>query len=250
MLQDYPHIASMLGQLPTKHPLVRIESFRSDFVVYFDSLLAQADGVLKRLNATPEQRKTLRDKLCDGRNFFAAVTEVEALIHLDTAQFSISIEPLFPSRGPDFLVTDGGLRAYVEVCSLGPEEHELEAQLKFDYIRTKFQNVASLYAMFFRVPDSYGKDLSALRGAVNTSIRVLHELEQSGKEHAILYYFGEGDYHLSDHNLMLDPFALKWTEEEADIQARCLEHGTLSVDYKRTFDHPGTERVAFMPDAQ
>jgi len=250
MLQDYPNVAAMLGELSSKHPLVKIDGFRPDFMTYCDSLLAQADEILKRLNVTPEQRKTLKDKLRDGRNFFATLTEVETLLHLDAAGFSIQIEPLFPLSGPDFLVADQTFRSYVEVRSLGPEEHELDSQLKFEYIRTKYQKVESQYAMFFSVPDAYGTDLSALKDAVNTSIRLLREIEQSGKEHATLYYFGKGDYHLSDHNLMLDPFALNWTEGEAEIQARCLAHGTLSVDYKRSFDQPGTERVAFIPDAR
>lgn len=250
MLQDFANITAMLGQLTVKHPLVRLAPFRPEFLRYFDGLLSQADEALTALNATSDQRKVLREKLLNGDGFFPAVTEVEALVHLRAANFALAIEPTYPLRGPDFLASAESFTCFVEVRSIGPEEWELGAELKFEYIRKKFEKVTSLYAAHFQVPDSYIAYSPQLKRAVTTAVRVLRELEQLGKAHATLYYFGEGDFHVSEQNLMLDPFALCWSEEQAEVQTRCLLPTTLSVDYQRIFSNPVSEGVAFGDDVR
>ena len=110
MLQAYKHITGFIGSLTTKHPLLKIAPFHSDFLKYFDELIGEALTTLDVVGATAEERRVLRDKLLDGNGFFAAVTEVETLIHLHRKGFEIKIEPLYPLRGPDFFVRRGGLR--------------------------------------------------------------------------------------------------------------------------------------------
>ena len=169
MLQQYANITAFLGSIPSKHLLVRIAPLRSDFLAYFDTLLSRATQVLDSTAVGEEQRQVLRDKLCDANGFFAAVTEVETLFHLAGGNFRLTIEPMYPSRGPDFLVEKkDGFRCFVEDRSIGPEEHEIGLDLKFDYLHKKLENVKSRYALHFNIPGQYVAYSPELKGAVHS----------------------------------------------------------------------------------
>jgi hypothetical protein len=250
VLQNYLNITTFLGSISSKHPLVKIAPFRPDFLVYFDNLLSRAVLILDSLPGAKEQRLVLRDKLCDRNGFFAAVTEVETLIHLANAKFNLIIEPMYPARGPDFLAEKNTFRCFVEDRSIGPEEHEIGLDLKFEYLQKKLEGVPSRYALHFDIPDQYVVYSPELKRAVHTALRVLKDVENAGKKEAALYYFGNGDYQLLNKNLLVSGYDLNASEEELEIQSRCMQPGILCVDYQRVSEEPETGLFALGDEAR
>ena len=250
MLQAYKNITGFIGSVTTKHPLLKIAPFHSDFLKYFDDLIGEALTVLDTLGATAEERRVLRDKLLDGNGFFAAVTEVETLIHLHRKGFEIKIEPLYPSRGPDFFVERGGFQSFVEDRSIGPEEHEIGLDLKFEYLRAKLEKVKSRYSLHFTIPETFVAYSKEMKRAVSTAIEVLHQVENQNRREAALYYFGPGDYELLDRNILLAGYSANASERELEIQSRCAQPGAFVVDYQQSFPEPLSGMYALGDEAR
>jgi hypothetical protein len=238
MLQAYKNITGFLGSMTTKHPLLKIAPFHPDFLKYFDHLISEALTVLDALNATEEQRRVLREKLLDGNGFFAAVTEVETLIHLHHRGFEIRIEPLYPSRGPDFFVEKDDFQSFVEDRSIGPEDHEIGLDLKFEYLRTKLDKVKSRYSLHFTIPDGFVAYSKELKRAVSRAIDMLRKVEKENRKEAALYYLGPDDYVLLDKNILLAGYDANASEQELEIQSRCMQPGIFVVDYQQTSPEP------------
>jgi hypothetical protein len=250
MLQKYANITAFLGSIPSKHPLIKIAPLRSDFLIYFENLLLRATIILDTLDAGQDQRRVLRHKLCDANGFYAAVTEVETLIHLADANFNITIEPMYPARGPDFVVEKGNFRCFVEDRSVGAEEHEIDLDLTFDYLHKRLDKVPSRFALHFSIPDNYGAYSPELKRAVGLALRVLDGLEKSNEKEAALYYFGNGEYHVSKKNLLVSGYDSNATEEQLEIQSRCMQAGVFSVDYQRISEKPETGLFALGDEAR
>lgn len=130
------------------------------------------------------------------------------------------------------------------------QKNEIGLDLKFEYLHKKLDKVPSRYGLHFNIPDRYVAYSPELKGAVHTAISALKDLENAGKKEAALYYFSKDDYELLDRNLLVKGYDITASEEELELQNRCMQPGVFCVDYQRITEEPTTGMFALGDEAR
>jgi len=203
------NILRLFGELPKEHPLRRMLPLDqcAAFVAYVDSISEQCLAALERYRVTAEGRRRLIDKLRNPPQFYSALSEIEVFAFLSTKELEVILEPLFPEQGADFQVDREGFSAFVEVCSLGPDETEVQENLASAYVIQRMRKSPSRYFISFQIDAGYRAYQKPLKDAIRTVQRVLNRVANAQLESAALYYFDPNDHVLfenSDFNLPVD----------------------------------------------